>query len=122
VRIDRNDKRFFDFMCSCGDENMERCEKVYEEVRNSFKYREGENPDKMFTTLVVQYLNMMDNGAAYITGITTDQWSAVMVEYESFTDEEPGNEHFVVECDQIHHGLARACQLVEEFDQSVTKP
>lgn len=134
--IDRKDKRFFDFVCSCGEKNSERCDKIYDEVRDSFKYREGENPDKLFASLVVFGLDNMDNGMANIEHIYTDMWSGIAVKYQydykgdDFCECDKGDDcecdewsyqDFWIECDLIHHGLARAYQLVKEFDESLKK-
>lgn len=130
--VDREDKRFFDFMCSCGDEGKSRCEEVYEDVKSSL-----ETTDKGFLNSVVYGLQNMKNGQAEIIGIPSDMWSAVSIEYmydfkgydldnceacnqeEDPTSCEHGHkiQRFWIECDQIHHGLARAYQLVKEFDE-----
>lgn len=136
MAVDRNDRRFFDFACSCNKESMEKWEKVYEEVRDSFRYFEGENPDRLFTTMVVFELDNMDNGTANIEHIHTDMWSGIAVKYEYYNKEdfcecdrdeddcecsEWPYRDFWIECDRIHHGLARAYQLVKEFDGQVTR-
>lgn len=116
---------------------MERCEGVYEEVRDSFEYGGGEDPDKLFSTMVVYGLYGMKNGFANIEHIYTDLWSGIAVKYQydykygdfctcgkydTEDEDECGcdwwtYQDFWVECDQIHHGLARVYQLVKEFDE-----
>jgi hypothetical protein len=136
MAVDRNDRRFFDFACSCSDEAMEKWEKVYEEVK-----AELEATDKTFTESVVFALSMMDNGTAYIEGIDTDMWSGIAVQYTSFEASRQcedldiedceceencqfkarHTQNFWIECDRIHHGLARAYQLVRDWDRSLKK-
>ncbi len=127
--VDRNDKRFFDFMCSCGEERKQRCEKVYEDVKSSLDVT-----DKDFLNKVVYSLANLNNGVAEIVGIPSDMWSAISIEYSHDFDEcekdcdddedcefpncEWKTQKFWIECDKIHHGLARAYQLVVEFDKS----
>jgi hypothetical protein len=135
--VDRNDKRFFDFACSCGDESQKKWEAVYEEVREELKA-----DDRSFTTHLVFQLDNMEHGSAYIRHIYTDMWSGIAVRYQyNYKEElecEDGEENqvreckcdtlpdytcdwttqdFWIECDKIHHGLARAYQLVKEFDE-----
>ncbi len=121
--VDRKDKRFFDFMCSCGEENMERCEKVYNDVLASFNEGKREVTDKDFLNEVVYSLNDMDNGMAEIDGIHSDMWSGIAIEYHHFGDngEERKPQRFWIECDRVHHGLARAYQLVKEYDETWKK-
>lgn len=140
--VDRKDKRFFDFMCSCGDEKAAQCDKVYEDVKKSL----GDDvTDKFFTTAIVYGLSLMDNGIANIEHIYTDMWCGIAINYEydyqevlecedekdnqvkdCKCDKESGYDcqwtvqKFWIECDEIHHGLARAYQLVEEFDKTLT--
>lgn len=116
--MNHKDKRFFDFMCSCGEENAERCEEVYEEVRAAI----GEPSDKDFLTYLVHALDDMDNGMANIEHIHTDMWSGVAMQYQhSYSDGEWKVQFFWIECDRIHHGLARGYQLVDAFDKGVAK-
>lgn len=140
---DRTDKRFFDFMCYCDDEGKEECERVYNEVKASFK-EEYENreerfkvevTDEIMTHLIVMNLAGMENGMAFIQDIYTDMWSGIAVQYEygytkcerDCNDDSCGypkceykTQDFWIECDYIHHGLARAYQLVKQFDKSLT--
>ncbi len=134
--VDRNDKRFFDFMCSCGEERMQKCDKVYDDVKS-----ELESSDVDFITHIVHGLNNLDNGMANIEHIYTDMWSGIAVNYQ-YNYKEDVNEwckceegkdedececspwtiqKFWIECDRIHHGLARGYQLVKEFDESLKK-
>ncbi len=144
MAVDRKDKRFFDFMCHCGDKGKERCERVYDEVMQEFKdeYESRDDrfridvTDKIFTHLVVMNLSSLKKGMAYIEGIDTDMWSGIAVKYQYDynececdldaldVDDDCGCEEwkyqdFWIECDMIHHGLARAYQLVKEFDESL---
>ena len=147
--VDRKDRRFFDFMCSCKEEGRKRCDETYDEVMQSFKdeyeNREGrfyrEVTDKEFVDLIVDSLDDMENGRANIEHIYTDMWSGVAVRYQyDFQEDlecedEEGNQvkeckcdkdsdydcqytvqDFWIECDRVYHGLARAYQLVKEFD------
>lgn len=149
MHVDRKDKRFFDFACSCKNyktgstEAFDRWEKVYEDVK-----AELETDDKHFTEAVIFALEYIKNGGASIEGIYTDMWSGISVKYHyDFQEQlecqdEEGNDvgeckceadpkqeydceykhqYFWIECDRIHHGLARAYQLVKEFDASLTK-
>ena len=147
--VDRNDKRFFDFMCSCKEEGKQECEKVYNDVMESFRKENEERSedfkreitDRDFVDLIVHGLDYMKNGSAYINAIHTDMWSGISIEYQynfkeydfdnckvcndEEREDEPDCEHgwkiqdFWIECDRIHHGLARAYQLVKEFDESL---
>lgn len=144
--LDRKDKRFFDFMCSCSDKGEKRCEDTYNEVLEALGAEDIKVTDKEFLTHVVYGLQTMDNGMANIEHIYSDMWSGIAVKYQyNFQDQlecEDENDNqvkeckcdkdsdydcewtvqdFWIECDQIHHGLARAYQLVEEFDKSLTK-
>jgi hypothetical protein len=133
--VDRNDKRFFDFMCSCSEKGEARCEKAYEDVK-----AELEADDKDFTEAVVFALDGLKHGMANIEHIYTDMWSGIAVRYQYDYNEEIECEDdevnckcdtvdgydcqwtvqdFWIECDRIRHGLARAYQLVKEFDASV---
>lgn len=139
-KVDRRDKRFFDFMCSCGEEKKKRCDDVYEEVRIDL----GGVTDRDFLTHLVYALQDLDNGQANIEHIYTDQWSGIAVKYQyDYKEElecEDENEQrisackcesdpkydcqwktqsFWVECDRIHHGLARVYQLVRDFDATL---
>jgi hypothetical protein len=133
--IDRKDKRFFDFMCSCKDEGVERCERVYDEVMASLNEKRT-TTDKTFLDHIVIGLDYMENGSANIDHIYTDMWSGIGITYQYDYDEDrcecgKGADHdececseyktqnFWVECDQVHHGLARAYQLVKAFDEGV---
>jgi hypothetical protein len=136
VVVDRKDKRFFDFMCSCGEEGKERCDRVYDEVMASFdsEISDTEVTDKDFLDNVAYGLGNLSHGVAFIRGIDTDMWAGVYVNYEyDFTEcekdcndddcEYPKCSHktqeFGVECDQVHHGLARIYQLVKAYDESL---
>ncbi len=138
MSVDRKDKRFSDFMCSCGEERMQKCDKVYEDVKASFsKEFNREVTDKEIVNLIVYGLANLDNGQAEIVGIPSDMWSAISVEYiydfsecEKDCDDDDTCEYpkcgykiqqFWIECDRIYHGLARAYQLVKEFDGSVAQ-
>lgn len=115
MAVDREDKRFFDFMCSCGEENAKRCEDIYDEVVELL----GDHvTDKSFATHIVYGLGWdLENGEAEIVGIPNDMWSAISVEYYHGKEVQS----FWIECDNIHHGLARAYQLVTEFDKTLNK-
>ncbi len=140
--VDRKDKRFFDFMCSCGEKNMERCEKVYNDVLESFNEGKREVTDKDFLNEVVYSLQCLRNGQANIEHIYSDMWSGIAIKYqydyqeelecekedkECKCDADPNydcewkTQDFWIECDRIEHGLARAYQLVKEFDESLKK-
>lgn len=126
--VDRKDKRFFDFMCSCGERNAKRCDEVYEEVRVALR----EPSDKDFLTSLVLALDNLKNGQANIEHIYTDMWSGIAIKYqydynececddEDCECEEWKTQDFWIECDRIHHGLARAYQLVEAFAKEVAE-
>ncbi len=149
MAVDRKDKRFFDFMCSCKEEGQKKCDKVYDDVMQEFKDYYGSQKgrfhrditDRDFVHCIVVGLDCMKNGQANIEGIYSDMWSGIAVKYYSGYQEElecEGDEDscrcekekdydcqyaiqqdFWIECDQIHHGLARAYQLVKEFDESI---
>lgn len=146
MAVDREDKRFFDFMCSCAEEGKTRCEDTYDEALATLSKRFKRNiSDKEFTHYVVIGLDYMNNGQANIEHIETDMWSGIAVRYrynykEEFECEDENEERvsdckcdadpkydcqwrtqeFWIECDQIHHGLARAYQLVRSFDKTVS--
>lgn len=129
--VDRKDKRFFDFMCSCKDEGRKRCDDVYEEVKVALGRETEPVSDKKFLTYLVYALNDMNNGSANIEHIYTDMWSGLAVKYQYDYNEceceddceceEWKVQDFWIECDKLHHGLARAYQLVEQFDKSVAE-
>ncbi len=124
--VDRKDKRFFDFMCFCDEEGMEHCEKTYDEVMASLN-EERKTTDKTFLDHIVFAMNWdLEHGAASIEGIPTDQWSGISVEYHHYGKRidnkdanEEKNQKFFVECDRVHHGLARVYQLVKAYDESL---
>lgn len=134
---DRKDKRFFDFACSCGEENMAKWDKVYEDVK-----AELETDDKGFVNAVVYNMQGFKNGLANIDGIVSDMWSGIAIDYyydykeelecekeyvECKCDKDPKYDceytvqKFWIECDRIEHGLARAYQLVKEFDATLAQ-
>lgn len=125
----KRDKRFFDFMCSCGEEGKERCERVYDEVMAHFQEKYDNKPegfrrevaDREFVDLVIGDLwHGLDKGQADITGIYTDMWSGIAVKYQyDYKEGEWKTQSFWVECDRIHHGLARVYQLVRDFDATL---
>ncbi len=140
MNIDRSDRRFFDFMCSCGEEGESRCDATYEEVKGELK-----TTDLEFATAVVHALQWTKRGSAVIEGIYADMWCGISVKYhygyqegllcedsqgkrvrECRCDEDPdydcewrGKQEFWIECDRIHHGLARAYQLVKQFEDGL---
>ena len=101
---------------------------------------ELEAEDKNFTEAVIFGLqHSLKNGTANIEHIYCDMWSGIAIKYVPFKalqkceevdecvcqeDCEEELKHvkdFWIECDRIHHGLARAYQLVKQFDADLVQ-
>lgn len=125
--VDRKDKRFFDFMCSCSKNNGAVCDKVYEEVMAEFKESYSAVTDKDFIDCICHRLSYMKNGSANIEHIYSDMWSGIAAKYTTWDncdcDEDCSHiieQSFWVECDRLYHGLARLYQLVKAYDESLS--